>query len=72
MHVSLRNTSCNVAGSYSELTEYFNEGLSHSVEFILTDDKKAPESKAIFKRKLAWIGKQADDWILSSLHIVLE
>ena len=53
MHVSLRNTSCNVAGSYSELTEYFNEGLSHSVEFILTDDKKAPESKAIFKRKLA-------------------
>lgn len=52
MHVSLRNTEYNVAGSYSELTEYY-KGLSHAVEFILTDDKKASESKAIFKRKLA-------------------
>ena len=60
-----------MAGSYSELTEYY-KGFSHAVQLILTDDKKAPESKAIFKRKLAWIGKQADDQILSSLHIVLE
>ena len=49
-----------MAGPYSELTEYY-KGFSHAVQLILTDDKKAPESKAIFKRKLAWIGKQADD-----------
>ena len=54
MHVSLRNTEYNVVEWIIFRTNriIYYKGLSHAVEFILTD-KKASESKAIFKRKLA-------------------